>query len=80
MKIKEEIKIGDEIRVGIEGRNAFNVVVLMVGNRLDGVTVYNCMSAGGNHFCYTSEDGIRKTGKHYPQVEELQKAMEENEE
>ena len=48
----------------------------MVGNRLDGVTIYNCMSAGGNHFCYTSEDDIRKTGKHYHQVEELQKAME----
>lgn len=76
--MKEEIKIGDEIRVGKEGRNAFNVVVLMVGNRLDGVTVYNCMSAGGNHFCYTSEDDIRKTGRYYPQVEELQKAMEEN--
>lgn len=73
-----EIKIGDEIRVGTEGRNAFKVVVFMVANRLDGVTVYQCMSAGGNHFCYTSEDNIHKTGKYYPQVEELQKAMKED--
>lgn len=78
--MNEEIKIGDEIRAGIEGRNAFNVVVFLVGKRPDGVTVYQCMSSGGNHFIYTSEDNIRKTGKHYPHVEELQKAMQKAEE
>lgn len=75
--MSEEIKIGDELRVGTEGRNAFNVVVFLVGKRLDGVTVYQCMAPGGNHFIYTSEDDIRKTGRYYPQVEELQKAMQE---
>ena len=73
----EKIKIGDEIRVGTEGKNAFNVVVFLVAKRLDGIIVYQCMAPGGNHFIYTSEDNIRKTGRYYSQVEELQKAMQE---
>lgn len=60
--MSEEIKIGDEIRVGTEGRNAFNVVVFLVGKRLDGVIVYQCMASKGNHFIYTSEDNMTVDG------------------
>ena len=71
-----DIKVGDEIRTGIEGRNAFNSVVHLVGKRNDGVTVYQCITAGGHHHTCTSNDDIRKTGKHFPQIEEVLKEME----
>ena len=68
---ENEIRVGDEIRVGEEYRNAFNVVVCLVGERQDGIEVYQCISKSGMHFTYTSEDNVCKTGRHFPQISEV---------
>lgn len=69
-----DIVVGDELRVGTEGRNAYNVVVHLVGDRGD-CMVYQCISAGGHHHTCTSNDDIRKTGRHFPQITELLEEM-----
>lgn len=71
------MKIGDEIRIGEEYRNAFNVVICMIGKRLDGVEVYQCISASGMHYTCTSEDNVRKTGRHFDELEQLFEKMKE---
>lgn len=77
-KEQDEIKVGDEIRVGKEGGNAFNVVVHLVGERCDGIKVYQCMGGSGIHFTFTSEDDVRKTGRHFPEIAEVLKKMQED--
>lgn len=74
-QIKNDIAIGDEIRTGIEGRNAINSVVHLIGNRGD-CLVYQCITAGGHHHTCTSNDDIRKTGRHFPQIAEVLKEMQ----
>jgi len=70
-----DIKVGDEIRTGIEGRNAITSVVHLIGDRGD-CFVYQCITAGGHHHTCTSNDDIRKTGRHFPQIAEVLKQME----
>lgn len=70
-----DITVGDEIRTGIEGRNAINSVVHLIGNRGD-CLVYQCITAGGHHHTCTSNDDIRKTGRHFPQIAEVLKEMQ----
>ena len=72
-----EIHVGDEIRVGEEYRNAFNAVVCMAGKRYDGIEVYQCISGSGLHVTYTSEDNVRKTGRHFPEIAEVLKKLGE---
>ena len=74
-QINNDIKVGDEIRTGIEGRNAINSVVHLIGNRGD-CLVYQCITAGGHHHTCTSNDDIRKTGRHFPQIAEVLKEMQ----
>jgi len=73
-----EIKVGDEVRVGEEGRNAFSAVVHLVGDRGDCI-VYQCISANGLHYTCTSNDAIRKTGRTFPEIAEVLKKMQEGE-
>lgn len=72
----DEIKVGDEVIIGEEGRNARIAVVHLVGNRNDGVTVYQCINSGGHHDTVSSDaENIRKTGRHFPQIEEVLNQM-----
>ena len=74
----DEIKVGDEVVIGEEGRNARIAVVHLVGNRNDGVTVYQCINSGGHHDTVSSDmENIHKTGRHFPQIEEVLNQMKE---
>ena len=74
----DEIKVGDEVIIGEEGRNARIAVVHLVGNRNDGVTVYQCINSGGHHDTVSSDvENIRKTGRHFSQIEEILNQMKE---
>lgn len=74
----DEIKVGDEVIIGEEGRNARVAVVHLVGNRNDGVTVYQCINSGGHHDTVSSDaENIRKTGRHFSQIEEVLNQMKE---
>ena len=77
-KEESEIRVGDEVRVGEEGRNAFSAVVHLVGDRGD-CMVYQCVSANGLHYTCTSNDAIRKTGRHFPEITEVLKKLQEDE-
>lgn len=74
----DEIKVGDEVMIGEEGRNARIAVVHLVGNRNDGVIVYQYINSSGHHDTVSSDmENIHKTGRHFPQIEEVLNQMKE---
>lgn len=77
-KQAEEIKVGDEITVRVHSpERTINVIVydvLMIGSTM----VYDTLSFGeGKCFKISWNPEIKKTGRHFHQVAELLKAMEE---
>lgn len=78
-KIEQEIKVGDEVVYQYNGREKTGVVY--DDTNFDGVHVYQIFSPfefyPTDSATSESDKIIRKTGRHFPQVEELLKAMKE---
>lgn len=78
-KAKEEIKVGDEITVRVHSpERTINVIVYDV-LKVGSIIVYNTLSfEEGKCFNISWSLGIKKTGRHFPQVAELLDAMKED--
>ena len=76
-KAKEEIKVGDEITVRVHSpERTINVIVYDV-LKFGSTMVYDTLSfEEGKCFNISWNPEIKKTGRHFPQVVELLKAME----
>lgn len=75
-KAEEEIKVGDEITVSVHNpERTLNVIVYGV-SKCGSSNVYDTLSLEeGECFGILWYRGIKKTGRHFPQVEELLSAM-----
>ena len=74
---ENEIRVGDEIRDERQTHHANNFVVCSIDKRKDGVEMYQCIDAKGFHHMRTSKNNIHKTGRHFTELDELYRKMNE---
>lgn len=70
-KVEEEIKVGDEI-ISDLGEKA-------VVTRINEWEVIECLNKNGQFIIYDEKEHWEKTGRHFPQIEEMLKEMENEE-